>query len=773
MWRPGRNWYELGKKGDLVVFWASGIALLAMLTWICFWLDLSFATTALVHLIAIAILSLMDSFVSSAIFSIVALTCLNYFFVPPLFTLHVASSEDVVTLASFLVTSFIITGLVRRIREYASTQREQARLLDLTHDAVFVRDNEDVIVYWNQGAERLYGWSAQEAIGRVSHELLLTAFPAPLTEIKQALLDTGLWEGELNHTTRKGITVTTSGRWSLQRSDEGRPVSTLEINRDITERKRAEEALRASQAAYLAEAQKLSQTGSFGWNVVGGEIFWSDQTFAIYGYDVSAIPSVDMVLARVHGEDLEHVRGLFRRAVTQREGFDSEHRLLMPDGKLKHVHVLFRALTAASPVAQFAGAVMDITDRKEAFAALERSEARYRDLFHQMPIALWQTNSTEQRAMMKELRDQGVSDISAYIDAHPEFVQTAMDAARVDEANRRAVELFGGQEVGDLLGPSGRYWQSRPDTYRQILEARWRGDTFFEAKTQMNALDGRPIDGLLTIAAPPSLSVLGVNLIGFVDMTAQKQSLAALQESEARFQDLQANFAHAARVSILGELTASIAHEIYQPLAAISTNAGVALRWLGRPQPDVAEVQDLTQRIVGDARRAADIIDRIRAMAARRALEPAIFPLDDVIREALLFLRHEVQARKAKVSHHPAQEAPQVVGDRTQLQQVIVNLAVNAMQAMAAAGRKDPRIAIRTSWSNGVMGCVVEDSGPGIAPEHLSRLFEGFFTTKPGGMGMGLPICRSIIEAHGGRITGDNNSAIGGARFSFTLPPAV
>jgi C4-dicarboxylate-specific signal transduction histidine kinase len=224
---------------------------------------------------------------------------------------------------------------------------------------------------------------------------------------------------------------------------------------------------------------------------------------------------------------------------------------------------------------------------------------------------------------------------------------------------------------------------------------------------------------------------------------------------------------------MLGELTASIAHEVNQPLAAIAASGEAGLRWLARTEPDLGKMRKLTASIIADAQRAGDIIARIRAMAARKAAEQTLLSINDVIREALQFLSHEVQSRSVTISHRLDPAAPQVLGDRTQLQQVIVNLAVNSMQAMAQAESAKRTITIRTVTADPtVLCCIVEDSGPGIGPEHFGQLFESFFTTKVGGMGMGLPICRSIIEAHGGSITADNGGVDGGARFSFTLPVA-
>jgi C4-dicarboxylate-specific signal transduction histidine kinase len=236
-------------------------------------------------------------------------------------------------------------------------------------------------------------------------------------------------------------------------------------------------------------------------------------------------------------------------------------------------------------------------------------------------------------------------------------------------------------------------------------------------------------------------------------------------------QRVQADFAHAARVSMLGELTASIAHEVNQPLAAIATNGEVGLRLLNRSKPDPAELREIVTCVVSDARRATDIIGRVRMMATRQAPEQTLLSVDEVIREALLFLRHEVQSHGLTVTHHPDPAAPKVLGDRTQLQQVFVNLTANAIQAMTQMETTRRTLVVRTTLSDpNTLCCTVEDSGPGIKADDLDRLFDSFFTTKGSGMGLGLAISRSIIEAHGGYIRADNESAFGGARFSFTLP---
>jgi C4-dicarboxylate-specific signal transduction histidine kinase len=255
------------------------------------------------------------------------------------------------------------------------------------------------------------------------------------------------------------------------------------------------------------------------------------------------------------------------------------------------------------------------------------------------------------------------------------------------------------------------------------------------------------------------------------EYTGANQEVTKLRLSEQALAKARSELAHVARVTCLGVLTASIAHEINQPLAAIITNAETSLRWLDRSEPDVEKTREIIKHVVADARRASEIIDRLRAMATRRAPKQARLSLDEVIQEAMVFLRREFQSKDVSVSLDLAPGLPQVVGDRTQLQQVIVNLAINAAQAMSHSGKARRSISVRTTRSDSdTVCCLIEDSGPGIAPAHLPHLFDSFFTTKDSGMGMGLAICRSIIEAHDGYIRADNDSSLGGARFSFTLP---
>jgi signal transduction histidine kinase len=230
-----------------------------------------------------------------------------------------------------------------------------------------------------------------------------------------------------------------------------------------------------------------------------------------------------------------------------------------------------------------------------------------------------------------------------------------------------------------------------------------------------------------------------------------------------------AELAHVTRVTMLGELAASIAHEVTQPLAAIVTCGDAALRWLSRPQPDLKEVEQSINQMIRDARRPSDVIRQIRSMAQKRDPSQAILDLNAIVNESIELVRRELDGHSVEVDADYACPRPQVCADRVQLQQVIINLVMNGVQAMSSITGRPRELRIRTRRHARHAQVIVEDSGTGISEENAGRLFNAFFTTKAEGMGMGLSICRSIVEAHGGRIWAESQEGKGAA-LKFILP---
>ena len=249
-------------------------------------------------------------------------------------------------------------------------------------------------------------------------------------------------------------------------------------------------------------------------------------------------------------------------------------------------------------------------------------------------------------------------------------------------------------------------------------------------------------------------------------MTERKRA----QEEHKRLRQLESDLAHVNRLSMMGELAASLAHEITQPIAAARNNARAALNFLGKPSPDLDEVREALGCAVGDADRAGIIIDRMRDHVRKTPPRKQCFDLNEAINEVIVLARSAVSDNRVSVQTRLTEGPAPVEGDRVQLQQVILNLILNAAEAMSTVDEGARQLLISTGQSrtNGVL-VTVRDSGPGIDPEHIERAFDAFYTTKPGGVGMGLSICRSIIDAHGGRLWADANEPRGAA-FQFTLP---
>ena len=399
-------------------------------------------------------------------------------------------------------------------------------------------------------------------------------------------------------------------RWHLVRrvplrNEDGEVIRWYGVGHDIEDQKRAERALQRSET-YLAEAQRLSNMGSFGWRIGTEEIFWSKETYRIMGFDETVEPTIGLLLQRVHPDDRKLVQQQLDRALRGEPDYDYEYRLLMPDGDIKHLHVRAHRQVGEAGEEELVGALMDVTATRKAQEALQ-------------------------------------------------VAQTAL--------------------------------------------------------------------------------------------------------------------AHVTRVSTLGEMSASIAHEVNQPLAAIVTNAESSLRWLSRQTPDMEEAVTGIRKIVTDAHRASEVIRRIREFSKKVDPEMIRLDINEVVEEAVTLLQYEAFRHGVAIRLDLDSRLLPVRGDRVQLQQVLINLAVNGMQAMTTVRDRDRVLIMRTQphQSDRVL-VAVEDVGIGIKPENADRLFSAFYTTKPDGLGMGLSICRSIVEAHGGRVWASPRTGPG-MTFQFTISP--
>ena len=258
--------------------------------------------------------------------------------------------------------------------------------------------------------------------------------------------------------------------------------------------------------------------------------------------------------------------------------------------------------------------------------------------------------------------------------------------------------------------------------------------------------------------------------VAFVlDLTERKRVEKEARENERRYSEMQTELAHANRVATVGQLSSSIVHEVNQPIAAAATNAHAAVRWLGQQPPNMEEALQALDRIAKSCARAGEITGRIRALVRKAPQQKEPFEINKVIREVIMLAQNEMQKNGISVVMALGEQLPLIEGDRIQLQQVMLNLINNAAQAMSVAGVESRELAISTSkTSRDEIVVAVRDSGPGLDPTNPNRVFEAFYTTKPGGLGMGLSICRSIIEAHGGRLAASANTPRG-ATFQFTL----
>jgi PAS domain S-box-containing protein len=763
----------------------------------------------------------------------------------------------------------------------------------------------------------------------------------------------------------------------------------------IDDQKRIEAALLHSEM-HLTEAQKLSGTGSFGWNVSGGEIFWSDETFRIFQCDRATKPTVELIVQRTHPEDRAAVRKTIDDASGTGKDFEHEYRLLMPDGSVKYVHAVARAARNASGSLEFIGAVMDVTVAKEVERKLRRSEAYLAETQHLSHTSSWAWDVRRREFVYRSAEiyhlfgfdpEKGAVPLQAFRDrivledrrrnveaasqairekadfevdfrvalpdgsirhihsvGHPvvngggeviELVGTHIDVTEQHTAKEALQKAFdeikksedrlrlvidtiptlvwraGPEGIPDFLSQPAldytglsldqaetgwprafhpddkkgmlRKWSAiRESGMRGGLEARLRrfdGEYcwfLFEAEPMRDEagnivkwygsatdIEDRKLaenalreseqrfrdyaetasdwlwetgpDHLLTRVsdhlnavgiAPSGLTGLarwdiatdvesepkkwrlhrqmldehlpfrdfvycGISgtgsatyfrssgkplfdaqgkFLGYRGTDTDITAMIRADHAEQALREAQAELAHVTRVTTLGEMTASIAHEVNQPLAAVIANAEACLRWLDRETPDLAAARRSAEWVINDGIRASEVVRRVRALANKTDMEKLPLDLNELVREVIALVQRELSSHGVSLRTELAPALPVILGDRVQLQQVIINLVMNGIEAMYPVTDRPRELVIRSRQDETQHALVsVTDCGSGISAEHANRLFNAFFTTKSSGLGMGLSICRSIVEAHGGRLSASGNKGPG-ATFQFVLP---
>jgi PAS domain S-box-containing protein len=521
------------------------------------------------------------------------------------------------------------------------------------------------------------------------------------------------------------------------RDQHGRVIQWYGLAVDIEERKKAEDRLRRSEA-YLAAAERLSHTGGWAMNRKGERTiaYWSEESYRIFGLDPrQGTPTRDWVWQQIHPDDRGRLREEADAALREKRDCMSAFRILMPEGTIKHLESNARHLfSVGGELLEIMGTFVDVTERKRADDALRESEAKFRDYAETASDWFWEIGPDYKFTLLTE---------------------NAFGSRSTDR-------------IGTWYWDHALDFETEPGKWQLVwatLDARESFRDFVYC-----TVDGSGAAMYVKASGKPVFDGSG-KFLGYRGTGTDVTAIVRGQRAEAALRTVQAELAHVSRVMTLGQLTASIAHEVNQPIGSARNNARAALNFLDRSPPDLGEVREALGCIVSDADRAGGIIDRIRDQIKKVPPRSDPFDLNRALEEVIGLAQSMITESGVSVRSRLASGMAPVHGDRVQLQQVVLNLILNAVEAMSSVEMEERQLLITTEQSeaNGTL-VAVHDSGPGIDPKHLELVFEAFYSTKSG-MGMGLSICRSIIAAHGGRLWAAAAEPRG-AIFQFTLPNA-
>jgi PAS domain S-box-containing protein len=712
VWKRAKRPTTLREAGYLLL----GLVSLATVTGLYFWLDVPLGAAAFTYLVVLVLLSLVSNLSSMVVLSFIGVCCLDYFFAPPIYSFRVDYSQDLITMSAFVIASFVVNLLVTRVRE--ANQR-----LEVTSQALRI-----------ENVERKRAEQAQRESEDKFRQIMDTVpgLPSTGSEGKKA---------------------------------EVRP-------------------------GFLAQVQAiLNVLPAYTWYAAPrGALTFVNTRTADYlgipndhplrsGIDIGA--QWDDWVPLLHPDDQEEARKYWSNLLRTGEGGEQSYRVHSAQGDYRWFLTSIEPLRASDgTLLLWSGATLDIEE-------LKRAEQALRELVEQ------------QKAISEVLRAIANSphDLQPIFDA---ILDSAKRLCRADMGSLRLFEEGGLRLVGVRGDPFlvNQVWSSFPVLDKESFLGRLTTSRLPAHIPDLTALEGDHRDDLWVTAAKaghrtalfvPLLKdneIVGVISLGrtrvqpftdkqislFTDFAAQASIALESTRRERQYREMRSELTHSNRVATMGHLTASIAHEIKQPIATARNNARAALNFLDKSPPDVAEVTEALTCIVNDVDRASEVLDRIGCLVKKAPPRKEVVDLNAAVLEVAALIRSEAVKTGVTVGTQLADELPRIRCDRVQLQQVMLNLIVNAIQSMSGVedGTREIHISTVSIEPEGVR-VAVRDTGHGLRPESLPRLFEPFYTTKPDGMGMGLSICRSIIEAHGGRLWAATCEPRG-ALFQFTIP---
>ena len=634
-----------------------------------------------------------------------------------------------------------LAELSRDLQESKARLEEAQRVAHVGH---WEWDLETDVVVWSDETYRIFGLSPQE---RPMNLATVRAMVHP--EDREPLyrgVDEDLLAGvrpdaEFRIVRPNGEVRTvhsvTPKRWSsmpgdAKRDASGRPYKLFGTVQDITDRKRVEEALKQSQF-YLSEGQRLAHMGSWAFNDSGH--YWSDELYKIYGLDPQdGAPTVEQYLALIHPQDRPAMAQTIKRMQEEHSGFDQIERIVRPDGQLRYVRAVAVPVVEQDVFKGFIGTTMDVTEQEMLTQELRREQAYLAEAQSLTHIGSWATNFHTRQ--MFHLSDET-------------FRLHGFDP----KDSPIPLERF-----FDTIHPEDRL------AVTATLEHAIHTRTDYDIREFRVCLSDGSIRFLRTIGHHDPSAEMGYYIGITMDITERKRA----EEEREKLRQLEADLAHVNRVNMMGELAAALAHEIRQPIAASITSANACLRWLARDPPDLERARAAASRIEQDGNRAADVISRLRSFY-KKGTPPKRETVDiqEIIREMTALFKTEALRHSVRIHSELRDERPHVLADRVQLQQVFMNLMLNAIEAMKDSGGE---LTIRSRLSpESHLIVSISDTGVGLPADSAERIFDAFHTTKPQGTGMGLAITRSIVEAHGGRVWATANQSAG-STFHFTLP---